>query len=687
MLSPTPRRRAVLAACSFLLAFGALLLTGALLQHARAVAAALQLPPNEPDRGLIYDGLQIVPGGSCGGLYLLPLSGLCTHGPDPAPDGTNVPTAAAPAPALAGLTAAAHCADDGTSGYRTQVIYARASDNLNGDRYASYLASFRQWVAATDVIYDASAIETGGDRHIRFVTDGACAVTVLNVVLSPAGDDTFDTTISELQGLGYNRPDRRYLVFMDANVLCGIGTLFGDDRASADNYNNGGYAGYGRVDIPCWGAHTLAHELMHTLGGVQNTAPHATGGSHCYDEFDVMCYIDLPPAPALLYLCLDITHDDRFDCNHDDYYNTNPPAGSYLATHWNAANSRFLIAGGAAPSPGPSASPGSGPSPLPTSSPNPIPSPGSSPSPGTTPSPGPATSPAPSPSSSPAPGTYQLTLQATSGGWIAPLTSGRYPAGRPVTLRAMSADGYLFTGWTIDNADRGWANPLSLTIDADHTVRANFAARPQFGDLPTGDPASEAVAQLAARGVIRGYDPTTFGPGDRVLRAQMAALIARAMGWSGTASSNPFTDRCDPANPADCVDAELWGAVGQLAGRNVARGYSDPAACAPSAAPCYAPRDNVLQAQVLSFIARVLVAKGYWQQQPTDPNLYGGALNGTGHEQDVATFVHYTQDFGGVPDYPAGGSFPGWNQPATRAWFARALWAALQSYWGIDRVP
>src|SRR5205807_368466 len=83
------------------------------------------------------------------------------------------------------------------------------------------------------------------------------------------------------------------------------------------------------------------------------------------------------------------------------------------------------------------------------------------------------------------------------------------------------------------------------------------------------------------------------------------------------------------------------------------------------------PRDLVLRVQVLSFITRAMVDAHYWTQQPVDPGLYGGVLNGTGHEADVATFIHYTQAFGGVPGYPATGGFPGWDALATRGWFAQ----------------
>jgi hypothetical protein len=47
----------------------------------------------------------------------------------------------------------------------------------------------------------------------------------------------------------------------------------------------------------------------------------------------------------MVYRCDVPALELRFDCNDDDYYNTNPASGSYLATKWNAANSSFLVGG------------------------------------------------------------------------------------------------------------------------------------------------------------------------------------------------------------------------------------------------------------------------------------------------------------------------------------------------------
>ena len=281
----------------------------------------------------------------------------------------------------------------------------------------------------------------------------------------------------------------------------------------------------------------------------------------------------------------------------------------------------------------------------------------------------PAALPPPPPPGGGSPGvpgsTYTLALSAGAGG--SATGGGSYPAGQVASLVATPDAGQVFLGWTVDGAFLGWANPLTLTMDGDHSVAAAFAPRPSFPDVAGDHPAYEAISQLAARGVIKGYADGRFGPQDSTLRAQMAALIARAMGWDAEDHGNPFPDR-------GSVDADLWRNVGTLAYYQVAKGYQDGS---------YKPTNQVLNAQVISFITRAMVTKGYWQAQPDDPTLYPDVPATSGHRADLATYAYYA---GAVPDTdPAG--WGGWAQPSTRGWFALAQWQALDRYFGVDHVP
>jgi hypothetical protein len=267
----------------------------------------------------------------------------------------------------------------------------------------------------------------------------------------------------------------------------------------------------------------------------------------------------------------------------------------------------------------------------------------------------------------PPPPTYTLSLTSTAGG--SATGGGSYAPGSVATLAATPEAGFVFTGWTLDGQFVGWASPLTLTMDGDHAAVATFAMPPAFPDVAAGTPDAEAIRQLAARGIIRGYADGRFGPGDTTLRAQMAALIARAMGWDSQDDGNPFPDR-------GTVDADLWRNVGTLAYYGVARGYPDGT---------FKPTNEVLSAQVISFITRAMVARGHWQAQPDDLGLYPNVPAGSGHREDLATFVSYV---GGIPGATATGEpWAGWDEPSTRAWHAQVLWQALDSYWGADRTP
>jgi hypothetical protein len=305
-----------------------------------------------PDRahGVVWDGLEPGAAACPHGYAVRGVPEHCTHGPDPAPDGVDVRRARSTSELLeataegtgATSNAAVPCYGDGASGNRVQVVYAHSEDVP--DRFSALAGSLAAWVGNVDLVFSDSSAATAGVRHVRWVTDANCNLMVQRVQLSTTGDDSFSNTVNELKSVGLNRTDRKYLIWVDATLYCGISSLSNDDRPEQTNANNRGPS-FARVDSGCWGLSrpTEAHELMHMLGGVQYTAPHTSGGGHCTDDYDRMCYADAQGV-QMTYGCSTTGYERLFDCNHDDYFSTNPPAGSYLATHWNTASSSFLEA-------------------------------------------------------------------------------------------------------------------------------------------------------------------------------------------------------------------------------------------------------------------------------------------------------------------------------------------------------
>ncbi|HET7518562.1 MAG TPA: hypothetical protein VFN05_12865 [Actinomycetes bacterium] len=55
-----------------------------------------------------------------------------------------------------------------------------------------------------------------------------------------------------------------------------------------------------------------------------------------------MCYDDDGAGPTVMTTICPPEHEALLDCGDDDYFSTSPPAGNYLATHWNTADSAFL---------------------------------------------------------------------------------------------------------------------------------------------------------------------------------------------------------------------------------------------------------------------------------------------------------------------------------------------------------
>ena len=345
------------------------------------------LPKDAPEQGLVYSGLTVAAAESlCAGAYELDET-TCTHGPDAAPAGlrvrrgvepvpgkapaprspgrapATVPTAAAlvrgqggsaltegkpalipdVAPGEADFVMGNHgvaCEGDGRTGKRVQAVYLHEFGTPS--RYTDFAGSIGVWSAGVDAIYDASAAETGGSRHIRYVTTPSCRVDVAEVQVPEDSLRTFRTAIDALQTLGYNRTDRKYLLFADTDVYCGISTYVGDQRPGSGNRNNGGPS-YARVDSGCWSAAVAAHQLTHALGAGLRGSPNATGAGSCTDDFDLLCGKDRTGTP-IRTVCPK-KHENRLDCGGDDYFHTNPKPDSWLAKNWNVAQSGFLLKG------------------------------------------------------------------------------------------------------------------------------------------------------------------------------------------------------------------------------------------------------------------------------------------------------------------------------------------------------
>ncbi|MDQ3249611.1 MAG: hypothetical protein M3Q45_10465, partial [Chloroflexota bacterium] len=157
--------------------------------NAAQASSLQQALPEDARRGLVYAGLAVDATGQCGKLWRVVGTGYCSHGPDPAPPGVDARQSQPPlaTAALQESVTGIACDGNGTSGNRVQVMYVRAADRP--DRYNQYLASIRQWAAEVDQIYYDSAAEVGGVRHVRYVHNASCVVSVLNIVIPPVSAD------------------------------------------------------------------------------------------------------------------------------------------------------------------------------------------------------------------------------------------------------------------------------------------------------------------------------------------------------------------------------------------------------------------------------------------------------------------------------------------------------------------
>ena len=155
---------------------------------------------------------------------------------------------------------------------------------------------------------------------------------------------------------------------------------------------------------------------------------------------------------------------------------------------------------------------------------------------------------------------------ANAGDTINPAGIVNYDAGSVAVYTATPAAGQVFLGWTLDGVFVGHASPLDFHVNSDRVLVGKFAPRPTFADVPANDPDFQAITFMAALGIVNpnGVNSTDqFQPERDVVRAEMAAFIARLFGWDDEFHSNSFPDKCDPQGQ-NCIDDELWNNVAAL---------------------------------------------------------------------------------------------------------------------------
>lgn len=108
--------------------------------------------------------------------------------------------------------------------------------------------------------------------------------------------------------------------------------------------------------------------------------------------------------------------------------------------------------------------------------------------------------------------------------------AGNYLAGESATLMATANAGYRFVNWTVGEETKT-ENPLTLTVNSDLTVTANFAALPQY--------TITATANDAAMGSVTGAG--TYYEGEEVTLKAVANTGHEFVDWNNGATEATLT--------------------------------------------------------------------------------------------------------------------------------------------------
>lgn len=212
-------------------------------------------------------------------------------------------------------------AEGGT--HTIQAIYAYTdTDHLN-ERKPQIVQSIRQ---AAQIFIESAKLQ-GGYRAPRWA--GNCQPSIMSLSVPVQNGNYGDL--------------ERYLINTNIAISGSVTVVFAEKLNTCGIQADSDGAHIAMIEPRCWGGHTVAHEIIHALGGVHPGAPHGTTSWHCTDEYDIMCYNDGTLTRPMTYPCAQ-DGELLLDCGADDYFNLDPSPDSYLAMYpdTNVANSQFL---------------------------------------------------------------------------------------------------------------------------------------------------------------------------------------------------------------------------------------------------------------------------------------------------------------------------------------------------------
>jgi len=157
----------------------------------------------------------------------------------------------------------------------------------------------------------------------------------------------FNSVVNDLKARGFNVQNKKYLVFLDApSQYCGQSSFASDTQRTAANANEATtysvayrWGGKGsEASSGFCGGRTVVHELTHSFGAVQPSAPNQASGAHCNDNAnDVLCLY----ASTVLF-----SNGTLYDYRQDDYWDPTAvpeaPASARKLAWWTVNLSRFV---------------------------------------------------------------------------------------------------------------------------------------------------------------------------------------------------------------------------------------------------------------------------------------------------------------------------------------------------------